>query len=109
MKRPPRLLAGLLIAALLCVAATVEAQRQRGGFGGGRGGFGFGTRAASPKASDASVQFCRVISRNALEGDGAGWSVDWPRADINFSIRLSELTKTHVGRDATGEPKHLLI
>ncbi len=109
MKRPPRLLTAVVIAALLCAAATVEAQRRRGGFGGGRGGFGFGTRSATPKDFDGSFQFCRIVFRNAIEGDGGGWSVDYPRADINFSIRLSELTKTTVSKDATGEPNHLLV
>ena len=35
-------------------------------------------------------------------GDGDGWSVDYPRADINLSYRLSELTTTSVSRDARG-------
>ena len=105
MKRTaPRLRTALIVAALLCAAITAHAQFRRG-----RGGFGFSARTASPKDFDGSFQFCRIVFRNALEGDGGGWSVDWPRADINFSIRLSELTKTHVGRDATGEPKHLLM
>ena len=25
-----------------------------------------------------------------------GWSTDYPGADINFSVRLAELTKVHV-------------
>ncbi len=28
------------------------------------------------------------------EPGGSGWTTDYPDADINFSIRLSELTKT---------------
>jgi hypothetical protein len=35
--------------------------------------------------------------------------VDWPRADINLSIRLSELTKTPVGFTPGDDPNHLLI
>jgi hypothetical protein len=35
--------------------------------------------------------------------------VDWPRADINLSIRLSELTKTVVGKAPAGDPNHLLM
>ncbi len=108
-RRAPRLLIALLIAGLLCAAATVEAQRRRGGFGGGRGGFGFGTRVASPKDFDGLFHFCRIVFGNAPGGDGGGWSVDYPRADINLSIRLSELTKTDVSKDTTGEPNHLLV
>ena len=58
---------------------------------------------------DGSFQFCRVVFRRDPNGDGGDWSVDWPRADENLSIRLSELTKTSVGMDADGTPKHLLI
>ena len=58
---------------------------------------------------DGSFQFCRVVFRQASNGDGGDWSVDFPRADENLSIRLSELTKTPVGMDSDGMPKHLLI
>ena len=105
--RTPRLLIALLIAGLLCAAVAVEAQRRRGG--GGRGGFGFGNRTASPQDFDGRFHFCRIVFNNSLEGDGGGWSVDYPRADINFSMRLSELTKTPVSKAPSGEPNHLLI
>ena len=42
-------------------------------------------------------------------GDGGGWWVDYPRADINLSIRLSELTKTRISRQPDGEPNHLVM
>ena len=32
-----------------------------------------------------------------------------PDADINFSIRLSELTKTHISKQPDGEPNHLVV
>jgi hypothetical protein len=35
--------------------------------------------------------------------------VDYPRADINLSIRLSELTKTTVGFNGPDDPKHVII
>ena len=35
--------------------------------------------------------------------------MDWPRADINLSVRLSELTKTPVSRGASGDPNNWLI
>ena len=43
---------------------------------------------ATPQDFDGSFQFCRIVFRNASDGDGGGWTVDYPRADINLSIRL---------------------
>src|SRR5215475_1831580 len=100
-RRPWRTM--LFLAALLCVAVTAHAQFR------GRGGFGFRARTASPQDFDGRFHFCRIVFRNSLEGDGGGWSVDYPRADINLSIRLSELTKTNVSKAASGEPNHLLV
>src|SRR5262245_20961218 len=106
-RRTTALLTALLVAVLFGAPVKVQAQFRSGG--GGRGGFGFAARTASPKDFDGLFHFCRIIFRNSPEGDGNGWSVDWPRADINLSIRLSELTKLDVSKDATGEPNHLLI
>ena len=38
-----------------------------------------------------------------------GWATDYPGADTNLSIRLSELTKTRVSRLPGGEPNHLVV
>lgn len=115
-RRWSRWLAAVAVALLL--AATAEAaQRGRGQFGGGRG---FGQRIGGAGAPlwdryvtfddfDGSFQFCRLEFRNSTNGDGDGWGVDWPRADQNLSIRLSELTRTPVGMDATGTPKTVLL
>jgi Domain of unknown function (DUF4159) len=97
----------IVIALILALAATGEAQRRGGGRGGGRGGFG--VRPAVPEDFDGSWQFCRVWFRQNPNGDGGGWSVDYPRADINVSIRLSELTKTTVGFAGPEDPKHVII
>ena len=97
----------LVLAIVLAGAAIGEAQRRGGGRGGGRGGFG--VRPAVPEDFDGTWQFCRVAFRQNPYGDGGGWSVDFPRADINMSIRLSELTKTTVGFDGPEEPKHVVI
>ena len=73
----------------LVVAAQVEAQRR-----------GFSSaRIARPDDFDGRFQFCRVAFGGG-GGFGSSWSVDFPRADINLSIRLSELTKTDVSHDA---------
>ena len=57
-------------------------------------------RAIQNPTYDGAFMFCRIMFRNASNGDGAGWSVDWPRADENLSFRLSELTRTSVSRSA---------
>ena len=38
-----------------------------------------------------------------------GWGTDYPGADTNLSVRLSELTKTVVSQQADGEPNHLVV
>jgi len=90
-------------AALIAITAAVEAQRR----GPGRR-FG-GPRFAVAEDFDGSFQFCRVVFRQIQGGDGGDWSVDWPRADENLSIRLSELTKTPVSMDTAGNPRPLLV
>jgi hypothetical protein len=91
------------LALILAVVSTGEAQRR----GGGRGGFN--VRPATPEDFDGSWQFCRVAFRQNRNGDGGGWSVDFPRADINMSIRLSELTKTTVSFAGPQEPNHEVV
>jgi hypothetical protein len=93
-------LVSLVLVAL--VVAGAEAQRRRG-FG------GFNLRIATPDAFDSTFQFCRLAFRENRYGDGGGWGVDYPRADINLSIRLSELTLTRVSMDGSGEPNHLIV
>jgi len=92
----------VLLVAALAATATVEAQFRQ--FGRGRSA----ARYAVADDFDGRFQFCRIVFRNAPTGDGGGWSVDYPRADENVSIRLSELTKTTVSTDGVG-PKHALV
>ena len=105
--RGRRWLAGAVAAAVgLALTVQLHAQFRQRGFG----GRGFGNvRKATPADFDGTFQFCRIAFASDPRGDGGGWSADFPRADINLSIRLSELTKTRVGRDSYDEPTHLLI
>jgi hypothetical protein len=98
-----RLVATVLALAALAVAARVEAQ-----FGGFNRSFR-ATRSATARDFDGSFQFCRVAFTNDPNGDGGDWSVDWPKADINLSIRFAELTKTTVSKATSGDPNHLVI
>ena len=97
------ILAGLVA---LVMAVRVDAQfRQRGfrGFGNLMSG-----DIATDKDFDGAFHFCRVMFRQDFRGDGGNWSIDYPRADINLSIRLSELTRADVSMK-NGEPNPLLI
>src|SRR5688572_11608516 len=95
-----RIVAILLGLAALAVAVRVDAQFLRN----------FRSlRTASADDFDGSFQFCRIWFREDGRGDGGDWTVDWPRADINLSIRLAELTKTTVGKTSAGDPNHLLL
>ena len=38
-----------------------------------------------------------------------GWRTDYPGADINFSVRFAELTKTAVSIDGEGDPEHFVV
>ena len=90
-------LTALALVIVIGVAATAAAQRRRGGFGGG-----FYNRPPENQPYDGVFQFCRIMFRQNPNGDGGGWSVDYPRADINLTYRLSELTATIVSKDAKG-------
>jgi hypothetical protein len=99
-----RIIGGVTLAALLVCASTALAQRRRG--------FRYGyapLRMASAEIFDGSFNFCRIMFSQSNDGDGGGWGVDYPHADANLSIRLSELTRTRISRDASGEPNHVLL
>ena len=78
--------AGLLIASvLLCYAQQIW-----------RGGYGYTPpRFPTPTTFTGSFNFCRVMF-NSNRREKSGWSTDYPGADLNFSTRLAELTKTDV-------------
>src|SRR5215213_5956456 len=97
----------LILLAILLVVSLAEAQR---GFRGGWGGE-VGAPPKFPTATDfyGSWHFCRLMYRSVRSQQrGLGWGTDYPNADINFSTRLSELTKTQVGRDQNGF-NHLVV
>ena len=85
---------GVLLIAVLATVASGQGRRR--GFGGFRGP---APKMATPQDFDGNFLFCRILFRNAPDGDGDGWGVDYPRADINLTFRLSELTTTTVSRD----------
>jgi hypothetical protein len=66
---------------VLASAAAAQFQGRRGG-----GRFGYGPRVPENPSYDGAFMFCRIMFRNASNGDGGGWWVDWPRADQNLSF-----------------------
>ena len=101
----------VLVAALVVVLAGGAAFAQ---FRGGGGYWGRQRRVpprfpASEAVFDGGFNFCRLMySSQWRESGGQGWSTDYPDADINFSIRFAELTKTRVSKQATGVPNHFV-
>jgi hypothetical protein len=76
----------------------------------GRGGRGMRARIATEEDFDGRFNFCRLMYTSVLrEEGGMGWGTDYPGADQNLSIRLSELTKTAVSRQTDGEPNHVVV
>jgi hypothetical protein len=103
--RPSRTgIAALLVALLAALLAATAAEAQFG-----RGRSRFNARVATAEDHDGAFHFCRAWFRSGLNGDGGNWSVDYPRADLNLSIRLAELTSTPVSVDAGAEPNHLIV
>jgi Domain of unknown function (DUF4159) len=99
----------LVSIATMCVTVLASAAAQFQGRRGGGGRFGYGPQIPSNPGYDGAFMFCRIMFRNASNGDGAGWWVDWPRADRNLSFRLSELTVTPVSRSPSGDFNHVVI
>lgn len=53
---------------------------------------------------DGSFNFCRVMFTSDRR-EKQGWATDYPGADINFSVRLAELTKVRVKWTHDGEER----
>ena len=96
-------------ALLLLVAATAFAQDPfRRGYGSGYGRIP--PRFPKPEMYDGGFQFCRgMFNSDRREASGSGWSTDYPDADVNFSIRFAELTKTRVSKQPSGDPNHVVV
>jgi hypothetical protein len=103
-----RVVAGA-VAVMLIAATTAWAQRGWGrGYGRGEGGIP--PRLAQASDFDGGFQVCRLMYRQVRSHQrGLGWGTDYPDAEINFSIRLSEMTKTSVSRGPGNQPNHFVV
>jgi hypothetical protein len=88
---------------LLCVTTAAAGQF-------GRGFFRTPPRFPTADSFGRGFTFCRAMySSVRREPGGQGWSTDYPNAEINFSIRLAELTRTRVSKDQTDSPQHFVV
>jgi hypothetical protein len=100
-------LKAFVAAVLVMVMASVAAGQFRG--------FGGGFRRYPPRYPKADTfghgfNFCRAIyTSTRAEAGGQGWGTDYPDAELNFSIRLSELTRTRVSMQNNGRPDYLTV
>jgi hypothetical protein len=74
----------------------------------------FGRQLLSPRLAtaedfDGRFHFCRLAYQGSGRRGRGGWATDWPWADINLSIRLSELTRTSVSFARPDQPNHLIV
>jgi hypothetical protein len=80
------------------------------GFGPLRGEQGDPAELPPPEWPDRNVAGCHLLYRSVRrEANGAGWRTDYPWAQRNLLIRLSELTKTRVSRQKSGVPHVWLV
>ena len=95
----------LLSAIVACGVASglAHAQIWRGGFG-----FNGAPKHATATTFSGGFNHCRLMFTSDHR-EKRGWSTDYPGADINFSVRLGELTKTRVTKDRTGDPDFITV
>lgn len=86
-RRMPWIVLGTL--GLMCLAATAAAQIWAGGYG------RTPPRFPTPTTFSGGFNFCRAMFTSDHR-EKQGWTTDYPGADINFSIRVAELTKITV-------------
>ena len=99
-----RLVLGVAVSSVvLASGGLVEPQRRGGGQRGRPQQF------VRPWMYDGAYVFCRLAFREAPDGDGGGWQVDYPKADTNFPWRLGQLTAAPISRDSRGEPNHVVV
>ena len=93
---PGALRTSLVILVLVSAAATAAAQIWVGGYGRRP------PRFPTDTTFTGGFNFCRVMF-TSTHREKQGWGTDYPGADINFSIRVAELTKIQVKMTDAGE------
>jgi hypothetical protein len=96
-KRPLATVAVLIAVAAGALAVAHAQQRIWSGF------YGYTPpKFPTSETYDGSFNFCRAMFTSDRR-EKQGWGTDYPGADINFSVRLGELTKVPVKRITDGD------
>src|ERR1700704_4974821 len=99
----------LIIGGLVLLAFGSLAYAQRIFVGGG-GRSRFRPNFSTLADFEGSFIYCRGFYRSTRgEAGGQGWSTDYPGADNNFLIRLSELTRVSVKWDPERQPIYVVV
>lgn len=93
-----RIWIGLGIVAVVTLSVTAGYARQIWAGGYGR----TPPRFPTPTTFSGGFNFCRAMFTSDHR-EKQGWSTDYPGADLNFSVRVAELTKVNVTRTSDGE------
>lgn len=102
-RRLLRVTATLVLTVLVALAGREALARQR------RLGVSNPFPIPTEDSFDGRFNFCRVAFQSGRMRRGGSWVVDYPRADVNLSIRLAELTKTRISLDGEREPRHFVL
>src|SRR5690606_24440994 len=98
----------VVLAGAMVLALAVGAAAQN--FFNGFGPRGYPAKFPTSDTFGRGFNFCRAMyTSGRREPGGQGWSTDYPDAELNFSIRLSELTRTRVPRDSYGQAEHVVV
>src|SRR5436190_14214928 len=82
---------GIIAVVTLSVTAGYARQIWAGGYG------RTPPRFPTPTSFSGGFNFCRAMFTSDHR-EKQGWSTDYPGADLNFSVRVAELTKVTVTR-----------
>ena len=99
-----RLTAVVVILAIVGSTAVVAQRGWRGGW------YRMPPKFPVESPTHRAFTFSRVLyDSDRREAGGQGWYTDYPSADQNLMIRLSEMTTTDVGFDRYDEPDHVVV
>ncbi|MDX1382542.1 MAG: DUF4159 domain-containing protein [Thermoanaerobaculia bacterium] len=110
MRRLRRKPLGILFATA-CLAGALAGSAEAQFRGGGGGWWRSPPKFAEPQDLEkSSFTFCRLYYTSVRsEALGHGWNTDYPNSDINFMVRLEQLTHVEVNTYSDGEPNHVVV